>query len=881
MYCNKFFQFQVVVLALFLWVSNLNAALFTPTDVASLIAAINTANTNTEPDIINLGTTTNPFILTAVDNGDNGLPVILNDGVGNSITIQNGTISRDTGAPLFRLMEVAAGGELILVNMVLENGRISGEVAGVLNSGLLQVQLSTFQNNEVTSGTGGGAIFNFGLLQVEFSTFQNNLAGQNGGAINSDSSATDLTIFSSTFFANQADTGAAISNIGPASLIANSTFSGNIGTGSGAAIFNGGTITTMSNNTLTLNDSPGSGGAGGLNNFASGLIISLFSNIIAKNTSSENPDYANGGTITNASNNIIGIDVPTDPGNHTIINGVNGNQVGTVSSPIDPLLGPLADNGGPTRTHAVLPGSPAIGAGANPQSFPNDQRGPGFERTVGQTDVGAFECQTLDCVPVPPEPPVFTPTTPEEIVDAINFANTTGIPVIIELGGQTFDFAPSIELFSNKNKPECHISAVAVLPRITGRVTIRNGGLNKVALSLSKKNMSILAPTRGSLIRVGTRSFLAKQPPARKGTLKLLNVRVTNSVLRASISKHKSHKNIKLLVADPLNENGGAINNSGEVIVEESTFSDFEVFGDGGAIYSDPTATGLTIISSTFYNNRADHNGGAVSNDGPIPSIINSTFSANHAFHEGGALYNNGYILNFTNNTFYKNTASIGGGIFNNGAINDSISNIVAKNEAATDPDIANKGVISNESRNFIGGDPQLGPLAENGGPTLTHALLHDSPALNIGANPNALAFDQRGPNFSRTVDGETDAGAYECQSDCEEQKPEPKKRRRSGGGGVPNIWPWPLPPFAPIAPVVVEPVVEPAVAVVETPIDETAVVVDSNPNASSVKTEPNIDSEATTSGCSSTTGLDPFMYVITLLLALMLRFRRVRNAAE
>ncbi len=58
------------------------------------------------------------------------------------------------------------------------------------------------------------------------------------------------------------------------------------------------------------------------------------------------------------------------------------------------MLGPLADNGGPTLTHALLPGSPAIDAGDNTDAPEWDQRGPGFPRIVnGTIDIGAFEVQ--------------------------------------------------------------------------------------------------------------------------------------------------------------------------------------------------------------------------------------------------------------------------------------------------------------------------------------------------------------------------------------------------------------------------------------------------------------------------------------------------------
>ena len=89
-----------------------------------------------------------------------------------------------------------------------------------------------------------------------------------------------------------------------------------------------------------------------------------------------------------------------------ISNGVNGNIIGTAAAVIDPLLSPLADNGGPTKTIALLPGSSAINAGNNMsavdpatgQSLTTDQRGAGYPRIVNKTvDIGAFEFQ-----PIPP-----------------------------------------------------------------------------------------------------------------------------------------------------------------------------------------------------------------------------------------------------------------------------------------------------------------------------------------------------------------------------------------------------------------------------------------------------------------------------------------------
>jgi hypothetical protein len=94
----------------------------------------------------------------------------------------------------------------------------------------------------------------------------------------------------------------------------------------------------------------------------------------------------------------------------TIAAGITATDAGANITGVDPLLGPLQNNGGPTATHALLPGSPAKDVGPDPvPDFPGnefDQRGPGFARVVdGRSDIGAFEVQP----PAPGEAIVITP----------------------------------------------------------------------------------------------------------------------------------------------------------------------------------------------------------------------------------------------------------------------------------------------------------------------------------------------------------------------------------------------------------------------------------------------------------------------------------------
>jgi hypothetical protein len=73
-----------------------------------------------------------------------------------------------------------------------------------------------------------------------------------------------------------------------------------------------------------------------------------------------------------------------------LTNGVNGNQVGSRSTPLDPKLGPLADNGGRTRTHALQQGSPAIDAASTPDCPTTDQRGV-LRPQEAACDIGSYE----------------------------------------------------------------------------------------------------------------------------------------------------------------------------------------------------------------------------------------------------------------------------------------------------------------------------------------------------------------------------------------------------------------------------------------------------------------------------------------------------------
>jgi len=170
------------------------------------------------------------------------------------------------------------------------------------------------------------------------------------------------------------------------------------GAGIGGAIFNnGGTLLivhcTIASNSVAGGASAGhvadgTGITGGVYNY--GGEADVLDTIIAGNRADLDPDVATnmdlGADFTSEGNNLIGI----GDGSTAFVNGTNGDLVGSAGHPLDPKLGPLANNGGPTFTHALLDGSPAVDAGADDDCSGTDQRG--VPRPRGpHCDIGAFE----------------------------------------------------------------------------------------------------------------------------------------------------------------------------------------------------------------------------------------------------------------------------------------------------------------------------------------------------------------------------------------------------------------------------------------------------------------------------------------------------------
>jgi probable HAF family extracellular repeat protein len=268
----------------------------------------------------------------------------------------SGTITLTTG-------ELAIDKDLTITgpgrDVITVSGNHASRVLDIVTTSIVAISRLTIADGGVTDTNGGGI--------------------SNGGVL----SLSDCLV-SANSVSGTSSYGAGIYNAGTLT-VSNSTLNDNSATYGGGGIYNAGTV-TVSNSTLSGN---ASNLGGGIFNVEYDLSTVLIRNtIVASNGAPSSSSDVNGRLIS-VGHNLIG-------------DGAGGNGydptdlVGTARYPIDPLLGPLQDNGGPTFTMALLPGSPAIDAGDNTSAPQWDQRGPGYLRVVnGTIDIGAFEVQDV------------------------------------------------------------------------------------------------------------------------------------------------------------------------------------------------------------------------------------------------------------------------------------------------------------------------------------------------------------------------------------------------------------------------------------------------------------------------------------------------------
>lgn len=283
-----------------------------------------------------------------------------------------------------------SGGTIEISGVTVRNGSTSGDYPGGRGGGIFVSAYTAVQLVDVhvtdSAADNGGGIYQMGAggtLTLTNVTISRNTATRFGGGI---WSASVLRVDRSIFSGNHGLWGGGIRVDGGELEITNSTFSGNTADEFGGGVFVNDT-TTIQSSTLADNVAPSGASlfVGGTTAVATLRNTVITSNGVDCGTTSS--------TIASAG--------------HNVSSDTSCNLAGTGDlSATDPLLGPLADNGGPTYTHALLEGSPAIDAGDNANCPTVDQRGASRPQGAG-CDIGAFEIGELT-TPSPTPAPIQT-----------------------------------------------------------------------------------------------------------------------------------------------------------------------------------------------------------------------------------------------------------------------------------------------------------------------------------------------------------------------------------------------------------------------------------------------------------------------------------------
>ena len=317
-----------------------------------------------------------------------------------NIILANSTVSsnRTTGQSAIG-GALYAGGNIELTNSTVNGSyttSTSAEGGGLYAAGNVTLTNSTVSGNRTEgASSGGGGVFASGNVTATNSTVSgNSTAGNNstGGGILAEGVVT-LTgsAVSGNSAAGTGARGGGILALGGVA-ITSSTISGNSATAQGGGIWTNDSPSMIRFSTIYNNRVASAGDGGGVT--VSGLTL-IDHAIIARNGVGPSGQPTTHDDIRGAVDvrfSLIG------NGTGVQINDLGGNIVGSSAQPINPMLAPLADNGGPTQTHALLATSPARDAGDfDFQPPPNsDQRGAPFIRRFGQrVDLGAFELQPV------------------------------------------------------------------------------------------------------------------------------------------------------------------------------------------------------------------------------------------------------------------------------------------------------------------------------------------------------------------------------------------------------------------------------------------------------------------------------------------------------
>ena len=641
---------------------------------------------------------------------------------------------------------------------------------GIYNNGTLTLNYTVISNN-TTQYNGAGINHDGGTLTLNYSTVSGNTATSSvGGGISSPSEGT-LILNNSTVSDNTSSTfGGGIHKYDLGTLtLNNSTVSGNMAgdNGGGIYIFNSDML-VLNNSTVSDNSASYGGGI-----YIHNSVGTLQNSILAGNYASGSGSDCEG-TIDDAVYSLIG------NSSGCTFTTSSGSIIGTNSDPVNPHLAPLADNGGPTDTHALMEDSLAIDAGnpATPGSGGEacesiDQLG--ISRPVDGDGNGSSICDigATEFVPLPLS--WYVATTGNDSWSC----SSTGSPCAT-ITGAIGKATAGDAIYVATGTYTGSLSQVVLI----GKNVVLSGGWNvgftsQTGLSTidgqnARRSVYVGYNTTTSLDHFIIKNGYISGSGSGKGG------GIYNSYGNLTITDSSIQNN----VADG-GHGGGIYNDGGNLTITNSSIqNNSTVSQSGGGIYT--YYGNLTITNSSIQNNTSSSLGGGIYTVYGTLTLDNTTISNNVATLYGGGIGINS-SLNANNVTISNNTASSGGGVFLN-ASGIVFNNSILAGNTATDSEPDCRGTFTSNGYNLIGnnsgcsftpttGDlvgtnsspinPRLTPLQDNGGSTFTHALMVGSPAIDAGnpATPGSggnacLGTDQRG--VARPVDAKCDIGAYE-----------------------------------------------------------------------------------------------------------------------
>lgn len=709
----------------------------------------------------------------------------------------------------------STGSELDISNLTLYGGTSSGPGGCVYAQGNLNIddsivnQCTTHTNNSVARG---GALYAKGTLtlsgsQISDSKAESDSSGAAGGGVFAvgDFSSTYSLIFGnqtiaktagtkgtgggvlaqgnvviqySSIYRNQATNVAGVLISGNSknhATISNSTIASNTASGVVGGVYSG-TALTLRNSTLAFN-SEAVGTIGSSYHAAAGLQLysttaNIQSTIISNNTfnGSENDVGEYGGASLTGSDNLIMTSSVVTP-------------TGTITK--DPMLGSIYAHN-LTLGFPLLSGSPAIDAGNNFSDLYYDQRRNGNARFVGKaTDIGAFETQASGTTTVVGNCSDHDAGSLRNVIANAHSGDTLDLS---HLNCSPITLSGELEMsLGNLNLVGPGANALIISGNRNGRVfnhegygtlslsgmTVENGYL--LSNSYSGRGGCIASASTVVLqdVTVSGCRVLGSVGYTPGGGIAAKRLKVTDSTISGNSAASTTYGSFGggIYVTDYLEMDRTSVLGNHAYAGPSSTVA------FGGAV--DIGATGIFSISNSTISRNGGSSGGGLFL-GSTGTIINSTISGNTTA-AGGAVAAFSSVL-ISNSTIADNTSPTSGyaaGISVIGGVMKIESSIVFGNLAQTSEfDVqASYGNTVVGANNIIGSsagtllpvgttqrDPLLGPLRNNGGPTMTQAIASGSPAIDAGNNLSNLATDQRGVGFARVSGKAPDIGAYEFQ---------------------------------------------------------------------------------------------------------------------